>query len=163
MQLTSEAFYRAREFLLEHARPLERALFLRDFEDGSAHDVLDALSAFRNQDGGFGHGLEPDLALPASSVLATSHALHILHAVGAPTEHELVAGAVDWLVAAHDPDLCAWRSVPSGCVSVSRPRGACAQSTMRTTEGVSSSHSARMPSLAASGSRTCATHSLRNC
>lgn len=112
MKLTTEAFARARNFLLREARPLERALYRFEFEAGDAAEVFATLLRFRNDDGGFGHGLEPDLRLPASSVLATSHALHTLHAVGAAADDELVAGATGWLVEDYDPALGAWRSVP---------------------------------------------------
>jgi len=112
MKLTHEAFARAREFLHGTARPLERALFALEFEAGSGDAVREALSPFRNDDGGFGHGLEPDLVLPESSVLCTTHALHVLEAAHVPVTDAFVAGAVDWLVAAHDPELAAWRSVP---------------------------------------------------
>ena len=112
LQLSHAAYRRARGFLLERARPLERALFLRDYEDGSGSAVIDALAAFRNRDGGFGHGLEPDLRLPSSSVLATNHALRMLHEIGAPPDHPFVSGGIAWLLGAYEPALGTWRSVP---------------------------------------------------
>ncbi len=112
MQLTSDGFARARSFLLERARPLEAALFRHAFERGRAAEVTEALSAFGNDDGGFGHGLEPDLRLPASSVLATTHGLRLLRAAGAAPDHPLVAGALAFLREHYDPALGAWRSVP---------------------------------------------------
>jgi hypothetical protein len=112
MKLTTEAFARAKAFLERSARPLERALFHFAFEGGVAHEPLARLRAFRNEDGGFGRGLEPDLQLPASSVLATAHGLHVLRGLETPAAEELATGAIDWLVSAFDPELGAWRSVP---------------------------------------------------
>lgn len=111
MKLSVDAFARAKAFLQGSARPLERALFLHAFEGASASGALGALEAFRNRDGGFGHALEPDLWLPASSVLCTTEALHVLRELDVPLDHEFVTGAVDWLVAAFDPELGAWRQV----------------------------------------------------
>ncbi|WP_104991075.1 hypothetical protein [Deinococcus sp. NW-56] len=96
-RLTPEAFARARTFLLERGRPLEAARFRHAFEGGSAADVLDALRASRNPDGGFGWALEPDVRTPESSVLATGTALEVLHDLGVPDSDELLGGAVMWL------------------------------------------------------------------
>ncbi|MEF2278635.1 hypothetical protein V3W47_10010 [Deinococcus sp. YIM 134068] len=96
-RLSPEAFARARAFLLEKGRPLERALFRHTFEDGPASGVLDALRAYQNLDGGFGHALEPDVRAPESSVLATSVALRVLHKLNVGEDEELLRGAVTWL------------------------------------------------------------------
>lgn len=96
-RLSPEAFHRARTFLLERGRPLEAARFRRAFEAGDAEDVLLALSAYRNLDGGFGHALEPDCRAPHSSVLATVQALRVLHDLNVPAEETLLTGAVAWL------------------------------------------------------------------
>ena len=67
---------------LSTTRPLEQILFNYHFRTGSLEDVLDALAVFQNEDGGFGHGLEPDLQSPNSSVLATTVAFQILRDLG---------------------------------------------------------------------------------
>lgn len=103
---------RARAFILEHARPLEQALYRFHFEDGTAGEAIGALAAFRNADGGFGHGLEPDLHTPDSSALATAMALRILREVGAGPEEPLVQGAVGWLVASTEENRPLWRIIP---------------------------------------------------
>jgi hypothetical protein len=112
MKLDPAAFARARAFMREAARPLERALFARAFEGGGAAAVREALAAFRNDDGGFGRALEPDLRMPGSSVLATAKALGVLQRIEAPADDPFVSGAIGWLVRAFDPALAAWRSVP---------------------------------------------------
>ena len=51
MQLTSENFNKARDFILVNARMIERRLFHFYFEQGSAEGVYHALYAYRNEDG----------------------------------------------------------------------------------------------------------------
>ena len=110
-KLTSEAFHRSKSFLNAAARPLERARFEHEFEGASHQAALHALEEFRNDDGGFGHALEPDLWMPSSSVLCTIEALHVLQELDVSLDHDFITGAVDWLVAAFDPELRAWREV----------------------------------------------------
>jgi len=110
--LTADRYRRARAFLQERARPLERGAFAHEFEAGPAWPVLDALSRYHNPDGGFGHGLEPDALTGSSGALATSIALHRLAEVGAPADHPLVTAAVDYLQRTIDPTTRVWRIVP---------------------------------------------------
>ena len=72
----------AAQFIAAHARLIDRRRFALLEGDGSADDVLRALAAYRNDDGGIGH-LEPDLRTPASQPACVTHALEILHEVGA--------------------------------------------------------------------------------
>ncbi len=64
------------------ARVLEQRLFAHHFLHGGADPVETALDAYRNDDGGYGHALEPDLRGPVSQPLHTAHALQVLDAVG---------------------------------------------------------------------------------
>lgn len=111
-RLVTDRYLRARAFLLDHARPLERAAFEHDFEGAPAWPVFDALARYQNPDGGFGHGLEPDARTGASGALATSVALHRLVEVRAPADHPMVRGAVAYLEATLDPRSRTWRIVP---------------------------------------------------
>jgi hypothetical protein len=88
----------AAQFIAGHARVLDRRRFERLFQGGDARPVRDAVAAFRNADGGFGHALEPDGRTPASQPAAVMMALETLDEADAWDE-ELVAGACDWLVA----------------------------------------------------------------
>ena len=112
MKLSPQSYENARRFLLNHARPLERALFRFHFEDGPEDDVADALMAFRNPDGGFGHGLEPDVRTPSSSALATALALKTLAEIDADAEEDLVPPAIDYLIGTLDRKSLTWRAVP---------------------------------------------------
>ena len=88
----------AARFVAGHARVLDRRRFERLFLGGAARPVRDAVAAYRNPDGGFGHALEPDGRTPASQPAAVMMALETLDEADAWDE-ELVAGACDWLVA----------------------------------------------------------------
>lgn len=98
MKLSKEAFNRAARFVKTHARALDGCLFEYSFENGPAEAVLDALRAYQNPDGGFGHAIEPDFRLPASSPMATSVGLQYCVAVGTSSDHPLVQAAVRYLV-----------------------------------------------------------------
>ncbi|MGC3001435.1 hypothetical protein ACPF8X_24440 [Streptomyces sp. G35A] len=73
---------RAERFVWLTARVLEQHLFAHRFRGGAAGPVETALDAYRNEDGGYGHALEPDLRGPVSQPLHTARALRVLDAVG---------------------------------------------------------------------------------
>ena len=109
--LDHDAYLRARSFL-SRGRPLERAALAHALDGGPAWQVLDALAAFQNPDGGFGHGLEPDLLSGASSALATSVALRRLAEIDAAPTHTVVESALAWTRRTIDPHARTWRIVP---------------------------------------------------
>ena len=99
---SEQAYARAKDFILTHARPLEQHIFAYYFEDGPVDAVFAALAAFQNADGGFGNAMEPDLQLPDSSALATSVGLQVLREFGAAPSHPMVRDAMGYLMQAYD-------------------------------------------------------------
>jgi hypothetical protein len=83
-------------FLAGNARLLDRRRFERLFAGGDADPIRDAVAAYRNDDGGFGHALEPDGRTPDSQPAAVQLALRTLHEADA-WDDELVGGALGWL------------------------------------------------------------------
>ena len=81
---------------LAGARVLDRRVFERLFSGGQAEPVRDAVAAYRNADGGFGHALEPDLRTAASQPAAVEMALRMMDLADAWDER-LVRDAIDWL------------------------------------------------------------------
>ncbi|MFF3850429.1 hypothetical protein [Streptomyces sp. NPDC002328] len=73
---------RAEQFVWLTARVLEQRLFAYHFLHGGADPVETALDAYRNEDGGYGHALEPDLRGPVSQPLHTARALRVLDRLG---------------------------------------------------------------------------------
>src|SRR2546430_3416249 len=95
-------FRAAAAFVAANARVLDRRRFQRLFEGGPAGPVRDAVAAYRNDDGGFGHALEPDCRAPGSQPAAVAMALRITDETGAWDE-DLVREACDWLAAVGPP------------------------------------------------------------
>jgi len=95
-------FDRAEEFIYNNARLLERQLFAYHFKGGSREHVLTALRAYENEDGGFGHALEPDIRCPESQPVPVQHALEFLDAVG--FDAEMVQRACDYLMTIATPE-----------------------------------------------------------
>ncbi|WP_336771316.1 hypothetical protein [Paenibacillus sp. MMO-58] len=72
-------FENAAAFIWKNGRLLERRLFELFFLNGSANRVVDALKAYQNEDGGFGHALEPDVRAPESQPLFIEFGLRTLY------------------------------------------------------------------------------------
>ena len=85
-KLTKAQFEKARDFILCNARMLERRLFHFHFSEARGDNFPDgvrhAVYAYRNADGGIGHGMEPDTASPESQPLFTIMALESLDEAG---------------------------------------------------------------------------------
>jgi len=110
--LSSQAYTRACDFIKSKARPLERALFAFHFEGGATDDVVNSLSAFQNEDGGFGQALEPDLRTPSSSAIATGDSLCILKKISCPGDQPIVLNAVEYILSTFDSRQKIWRVAP---------------------------------------------------
>ena len=94
-------FDAARTFVYRNGRVLDRRVFAAVFEGAPAVGAIDALRAYRNTDGGFGHGLEPDKRVPSSNPLDTETAFDAMNVVGL-VDRDLVVGACDWLATRAD-------------------------------------------------------------
>lgn len=91
-------FEKARGFVYRNARPLELARWRFHFENGSADDVVTALSAFQNEDGGFGHALEEDNFNPNSLPMGVWKAAEILDEIGfSDKSHPIIKGMLRYL------------------------------------------------------------------
>ena len=110
--LSQAAFRRAKTFVMEQGRDLDRALLAFHFEDGTADDVLTALAAYQNDDGGFGRGLEPDLRTPASSVIATTVAFQNFRSLRVPADHPMVRRGIAYLLETYNESRQVWPIIP---------------------------------------------------
>lgn len=99
----SERLAAARGFMAAQARLLDRRRFELLFDGGDADAVLTALNAYRNPDGGYGHGLEPDLRAAESQPAAALHAFEVFADLAPVTTAEAV-GLCDWLDGVSLPD-----------------------------------------------------------
>jgi hypothetical protein len=94
---------KARDFMATHARLLDRRRFELSGADVDAAGVLAALGAYRNADGGYGWGLEPDLRSPESQPAAAGHAFEVFEEI-APGTSPHAASLCDWLATVSHPD-----------------------------------------------------------
>ncbi|WP_433380636.1 hypothetical protein [Streptosporangium sp. CA-115845] len=90
-------------FMATHARVLDRRRFevLMGREDPAA--ALAALDGYRNPDGGYGWGLEPDLRSSESQTGAAAHAFEVFEDIAPATASRAVA-LCDWLESVSLPD-----------------------------------------------------------
>jgi hypothetical protein len=93
----------AADFLAGAARVLDRRRFDLLFGDGSPESVLAAVDGYRNPDGGYGWGLEPDFRSRTSQPGGALHAFEAFADV-APTSHGRACELCDWLAAVSLPD-----------------------------------------------------------
>lgn len=93
----------ARRFLTTQARLLDRHRFALLLGEAPAEQVLAALEGYRNSDGGYGHGLEPDLRAPESQPAGALHALEAI-ADAAPLTSTRATALCDWLARVSLPD-----------------------------------------------------------
>jgi hypothetical protein len=96
----------AERFVFGNARLLDRQRLDVLLHAAPPEPVLASLRAYRNPDGGFGHGLEPDVRGPHSEPVSTLQALELLIDLGA-TEDPMLAASAKWLaaIAAQDGSL----------------------------------------------------------
>ncbi len=96
-------YLKAREFIYRNARPLDLARWQYHFENGSKDAVLNALAYYQNQDGGFGHALEPDAWNPNSSPIQTWVATEILREIDyTNSAHPVIKGIMNYLESGKD-------------------------------------------------------------
>lgn len=92
-RLTKKDFNEIRTWIHRNARQIELALWQYEFENGSKEAVLEALSFYQNEDGGFGNTLEADSWNPNSTPYTTMHAVSMLNNIGfSDAEHPIVKG-----------------------------------------------------------------------
>lgn len=114
------AMTKAIDYLKAHGRPLDQALYACLFEGGKLDVVLSEMEKFRNADGGFGHGYEPDLQCPDSSALCTTEALQTCWKLGLDASHFFVQGAVEWLLDNYVSDARSWHFIPQTAMDYPR-------------------------------------------
>jgi hypothetical protein len=102
----------AERFVLSNARLLDRHRTAVLLDGAPVELVLDALRAYRNSDGGFGHALEPDIRAPTSEPSSTLHALRVLAGVGA-LDDPMVGEAAAWVATIAEPDGGVQFSLPA--------------------------------------------------
>lgn len=93
-------------FMTGHGRLLDRHRLALVLGRGDADAASAALDAYRNPDGGFGWGIEPDLRSPESQPVGAMHALEVLAEIAAvaPVTGARGSALCDWLDRHASPD-----------------------------------------------------------
>ncbi|MGH2849980.1 MAG: hypothetical protein ACRDLP_05130 [Solirubrobacteraceae bacterium] len=86
----------AERFVLANARVIDRHRLAVLLHGAPVEPFLRALSAYQNDDGGFGHALEPDVRSPHSEPVSALRAIELLNEVGAPDDR-MMAEAAAWV------------------------------------------------------------------
>jgi hypothetical protein len=93
----------AADFLAGSARVLDRRRFDLLFDGGAVEPVLAAVDGYRNPDGGYGWGLEPDLRSRTSQPGGALHAFEVFADVGEAASYRAME-VCDWLLSVALPD-----------------------------------------------------------
>lgn len=93
----------ATSFMARHARILDRRRFQLLLGETDVGAVLAAVDAYRNPDGGYGWGLEPDLRAPESQPGGALHAFEVFEDIR-PATTARAAELCDWLASVSLPD-----------------------------------------------------------
>ncbi len=105
-------FEAIKEIFFKRSRSLEQAIFVHRFERENEQEIVNELSKFQNEDGGFGHGIESDFRLPLSSPMHTSVALRILSEnVSDETAEAMTKKAFNYLEEVFDYEKQRWFTV----------------------------------------------------
>jgi hypothetical protein len=94
---------KATSFMATHARLLDRRRFELLLGQTDVNAVLAAVDGYRNPDGGYGWGLEPDLRAPESQPGGALHALEVFEEIAPATTPHAVR-LCDWLESISLPD-----------------------------------------------------------
>ena len=86
-----------KEFIFKNGRLLERRLFSYFFENGNKEDVINALVAYQNLDGGFGNGIEPDILCPDSTAIGAETAMYYLDLLEY-IDNEITDKLFNWII-----------------------------------------------------------------
>lgn len=112
-KLSSRQLDVVQRFIFERGRQPDAARLAHALGEQAPEAVARALRPYRNSDGGFGHGLEPDYRSPSSSPLATAIALRALADVGSGADHPWVRGALTYLRSTFDDTRRRWTPTPA--------------------------------------------------
>jgi hypothetical protein len=116
------------DFITSNARLLDRRRMELALGGGDPEATLTVLAGYRNDDGSFGWGLEPDARAPAGQPVAALHAFEVFEEV-APVTSPPAVGLLEWL------DAIALRggaipfAVPGGAYAGSAPMWGTADTT----------------------------------
>jgi len=114
MELIKCDYNSIRNWMYRNARPLDIARWKYHFENGNKDEVITALLAYQNSNGGFGHGLEADSWNPNSSPIQTCTACELLFEIDCSKDEPIIKSILEYLESGLDFDGEVWfAEIPS--------------------------------------------------
>lgn len=112
-KLGKKTLLKVEKIIKEKGRDLEGAIYDYHFNGTSGEKILEELKKYQNNDGGFGHGLEPDFRLIQSSAMATSIGLRHLNILDYNDKgREMIKEGIKYFEETFDRQKKAWFAVP---------------------------------------------------
>lgn len=97
-KLTKEQFIKAAHFIKTQAQDIDRAMYEHFFEDKPLDEVIDILTIYQNEDGGFGT-LDYDIGCPFSYLKHTESACRYIFALKhIPENHPMIKRLIPYIV-----------------------------------------------------------------
>lgn len=108
-------YLEVRNWIYRNARPLELARWQYHFEYGRTEEVIKALSAYQNENGGFGHALEADCWNPNSAPIQTFQAVEVLREIKfSDRKHPMILGILNYMDSGSEFEEMIWKNtIPS--------------------------------------------------
>jgi len=107
--LSKKKVSQAGEFIMEHGRDIEKALFMHHFKNEPSSSVVSILEGYINQDGGAGH-LELDMLYKGTTPVSCSIFFAIVHELKINAEFGAINTILEYLKKNIREKNC-WRSV----------------------------------------------------
>jgi hypothetical protein len=111
ISFSKEKLNKARAYLINEGRKLERELFKFHFEDGTSESVIYELSKYQGENGGFKDLGEGDRV--KENAMDTNIAFHILYEINASCSHPIVRKGIEFIVNSYDHKLKYWHPNPT--------------------------------------------------
>lgn len=123
MNISKERLISAVKYVRSYARRIDRLDLTCYCGRGERSELIEALSAYQNDDGGFGQAIEPDFRVPDSSVTATTIAFNYLIEHNASSESEIVRKGIEYLVSTYLLENSSWPPVCKEIIKYLVPTG----------------------------------------
>ena len=111
MNISKEKLISAVKYVRSYARRIDRLDLACYCGRGERSELIEALSAYQNDDGGFGQAIEPDFRVPDSSVTATTIAFNYLIEHNASSESGIVRKGIEYLIPTYHLETNSWPPV----------------------------------------------------
>ncbi|MFW9873881.1 MAG: hypothetical protein ACFFG0_12305, partial [Candidatus Thorarchaeota archaeon] len=105
IKIENNLLKKIKNFIFNNGRLLERRLFSYFFETGSINEVIKALVAYQNPDGGFGNGIEPDILCPDSTAIGAETTMFYLDLLGY-VDNDITDQLFNWIIKNQNEQGC---------------------------------------------------------